>query len=238
MMPVFVIFLGLFSISMGLLAKKYPRIVLPVVFKLPETEPGKVALKGYTRVFRYCCCSFGVVVIAGYFLFLRLGWGDHFVLFSGVMIILIGSVLIIMRRKYRLPEGHKLLGGRLAGIVFLLVFFSVMIYAAYPAKISADAERLVISGSYGLTIPFEEIDSVKLIGTKPLIWEQANGVGVGAYSRGYYESEMGAVMQFVSSRKGPFLVVYSQNQKPIIINRRNAAETERLYATLSSCVNF
>ena len=203
-------------------------------YNLPETEQGKAALKGYMRLVRNCFCGLGVVVIAGYFLLSRLGKVEQAMpLFLGA-VFLVGSVPIIMRKRYRLPslKFNEYPFGKAAVWVLLFLLFCVGAYYIYPAKISADAERLVISGSYGLTIPFEEIDRVELIDKKPEIWEQANGIGIGVFCRGHYETEMGAVMLFLSSGKGPCLVVYSQNQKPIIINRRNPAETERLYAAL------
>ena len=229
----FITLFGSFLVLMGLLSERFPRVVLPSKFKLPETEQGKAALKGYTRVFRICVCGLGVVLIAGNFLLFQFGLAIYSALFSGAAVMVLGSVLIIMRRKYRLPGMEtQRLNGKAGFCILLFLLFCVGAYYIYPAKISADAERLVISGSYGLTIPLEEIDRVELIDKKPEIWEQANGIGIGVFCRGHYETEMGAVMQFLSSAEGPYLIVYSQNQKPIIINRRNPAETERLYAAL------
>lgn len=115
-----------------------------------------------------------------------------------------------------------------AGIVVMLVSMS------RPATIEVCDCRLVISGSYGMTLPTDEIKTAELLDTLPKITVRTNGIALGDMMIGHFRmKEIGACRLYLNTSRPPFVHIVTVEGKHIFFNTRDAARTRELFGRLN-----
>jgi len=234
MAPYFEYLIGGLFIILGFLAAKYPRF-FPNYKAMPEEEFERIAASGYFNIARTIFIAIGLLLILGKFIMSMSGYASQVGIFS-VSVIIIG-VIILWIIQYRYTK--MLVQVRLVRfptwltVAIIAAVIGFCLYAAKPARISLENDNLVIHGTYGLNLPTANITKVELRDELPKLIMRTNGLSLGKYQKGYskYE-ELGNVILFLHSGKGPFLIIYSDTERPIIINRSSPEKTMDLYKEL------
>jgi len=119
--------------------------------------------------------------------------------------------------------------------IFCLAMSGILFWSFQDNSILVDNTALKITGMYGKIYPLEQIASVELMDT--IDWSgsyRRNGASIGEIRKGYFElKEYGKTRVFVSSLRGPYLLVKSTGGETIVIARVNPEETLQIYNDLT-----
>lgn len=123
-------------------------------------------------------------------------------------------------------------------IAVILSLIFILYYGTRPPDITVYEDYVRISGMYGMEFMVEDISNLELREALPTIQSRINGMNLfGLANRGIYElEELGRTRLYSFSKGGPFIVMQVTNEY-IVINFRNAAETESLYKELEEATN-
>ena len=93
---------------------------------------------------------------------------------------------------------------------------------------------LVISGSYGMTLPTEEIKTVELLDTLPKITIRTNGIALGDSMIGHFRMKgIGACRLYLKINRPPFVHVVTTGGKHIFFNTEEPSRTRELFDALN-----
>ncbi len=125
---------------------------------------------------------------------------------------------------------------RIALFISFLIALAVVgdcIYTAMPAEIEVTAEQLIIKGRYDLTIAREDITEMEIRDQLPPSIARTNGLSFRHYRKGHFQlRELGNVRLYLHVDTGPYLIVYSKGNKPVIIDRGSPEEFYELCESL------
>ena len=120
-------------------------------------------------------------------------------------------------------------------VLFAVVVFGVVIAwsMSYKAsKVEVLPETFNIEGDYGMEMPYQAIDSIKVINELPETKYCKAGYSFGSGKKGEFRLKDGSDAKFYLLGKGaPYLMLYTRNGL-IFVNRKTAAETEQLIEEL------
>lgn len=120
----------------------------------------------------------------------------------------------------------------IGSILVILGVALVYVFGGRPAKIEANNEGITISGMYGETYLYEDIDEVKLITTEFDITARTNGSNIGSVLRGHFTTtEYGAVMLFIDTEIKVYISI-QMGDDIVIFNLPSVEETNTFYQTL------
>ncbi|HQA08544.1 MAG TPA: DUF3784 domain-containing protein [Syntrophomonadaceae bacterium] len=124
-------------------------------------------------------------------------------------------------------------------LVIVVVVAVVVTWNAIPANIEMEEEQVTISGAYGTSFKYADIDQVQLLEELPEISLRTNGISLGPINKGHFKLEDGgSVLLFLRNGKPPFIhITFNSDQKPIIINAGNPESTNQLFQELSERVD-
>ncbi|MEN6328194.1 MAG: DUF3784 domain-containing protein [Syntrophomonas sp.] len=159
------------------------------------------------------------------------GHGLSWVLFTVIIII-----MLIRARRFN-PPGPPNRYSRVAvivSIVFVLLIITGITWSALPSGYEFETGKFRITGAYGASMNYTDIESVRLDDQLPPIAMKINGVGLGPIAKGYFQTEKGeSVRLFVRANRPPFLyITIKSKHAPIIINCREPQQTTALYKQL------
>ncbi len=232
--------LGIVFIVLGFLVVKYPKLISGYN-TLPREEQEKVDVNGLTRMIRSVSIGMGLVMIIGsYILDIT---GNISLLDFMMLATIFGGVLIIILAQRKFTKNTKPSKiNRYGSWIVLIVVFAVIGFITYNAvsdKVIVHNDHVEITGSYGLVIPIQSIDKIEYWDYLPEITMRTNGISFWKYHKGNFRSkEMGKVKLFLHSEAGPYLVIYSQGNYPVIINRNTPEELYRLFNELNQRVDL
>lgn len=225
---------GVFLIIMGFLAGRYP-VFIAGYNTLPQKERDKINVKAYSRFMRNCFFLMGglIILVSSILTWLKM---SHAIGTSVLVILIIGVFLtIFLSRKYSKGVTSSRINTTSLWIVLITIFSVVLIsiYVAEPAGVGVKDNVLYITGVYGMSIPLEKVTKVEILDTLPSVRMRTNGLSFGKFHKGNYRMEnIGRVKLYLHSGKPPYLVIYSEGNVPIIVNRSTPEKIERLYQQL------
>jgi hypothetical protein len=122
----------------------------------------------------------------------------------------------------------------LALAVVLVVVFSI--WAVKDSKVEVLPEFFSVEGDYGMTTPYQAIDSVLVINSLPSIKYCKDGYSILGNKKGEFRLKDGTDAKFyLLGKEAPYLKLYTHSGL-ILVNRKTAAETEQLIDELRNKV--
>lgn len=189
------------------------------------------------------CFILGCIMFVG-FLLISL---ETFTVGFIVLAMFIPAILytIITAQKYdgtnfnnagEMKTSSKVVVAIIVGLLLALFGFiaSMIVKEMQPIAISLEPQSLLISGSYGQTVPFADIQEIQLVETLPEIHRRTNGSATGYVLRGHFlMAEVGPVMLYLDREKPPFIYLETLDQK-IYLSSATPELTRELFKTLQT----
>ncbi|MDL2282398.1 DUF3784 domain-containing protein [Parabacteroides sp. OttesenSCG-928-G06] len=228
---------GVFFIGLGLLVYKYPWMIAGYN-TMPKEKREKIDIKPIARIMRACFIVMGGVMILFPFIFDWIGlssWNEFLplvVIFGGVTVMMILTNLDSSVRGLLWTKGKKLT--LLFTVIFIVFIFGSLYQTGQPARITVADNKLRIEGAYGVTIPLEEITHVEVTDTPPRMNFRRNGLSFSNTHKGHFHSkEYGAHLLFLHGGKAPYLLLTTEKNGKILINRSTPEEIDQLFAEIN-----
>lgn len=160
---------------------------------------------------------------------------------SWVLFVVVIVVMLIRVRRFNPPgppSQQRRRTQRLALIITAVVAV-IVAWNALPSGIELQSDQAEISGAYGTSFKYAEINQVQLLEELPEISLRTNGISLGPINKGHFKLEDGSsVMLFLRNTKPPFIhITFNSDRKPIIINSGDPASTNQIYQELSARIN-
>jgi hypothetical protein len=136
-----------------------------------------------------------------------------------------------MRTKISVALGLVIFAAVAAGIVFMMTKDSK------PPVYEIEDTNLVISCSFGTSVPVKEISELALVESPPQIATKTNGLGLGSIYKGSFKlSDSRAARLFIDT-KIPLFIVFKYADTVFYINDTTAEQTKALFDKLSQAQN-
>ena len=120
-------------------------------------------------------------------------------------------------------------------LVVLLILASSVIPNYRETKVQFDNDTFKIKGTYGVIIPFKDIEQVDTVSAIPKISLRTNGYAFGKTRIGNFRFSDGSNAKlFVKKGFGPIVVIKSKDRVPVYINFEDKQKTIDLYNRLKT----
>jgi len=83
----------------------------------------------------------------------------------------------------------------------LLIVVGMLIYESQESEFSIQNNKILIEGSYGESIDFDEIKNIQLIHELPKLTMKTNGFDLGDIKKGYFKTAQGEIVKLIIHRK-------------------------------------
>lgn len=150
-----------------------------------------------------------------------------------IAVLLCGLLIAMIRMQRLFPELYP---GKLSKInIWIVAVITVLVAAAlicesFPVNVKVTDNTLTISGTYGITIPLQNITNVECVESLPPGKMKTNGFAMGNIYKGHFSlDKLGSCRLFLYYAHGPYLIIYSKGNAPVILDRSNAGEINTLY---------
>lgn len=132
------------------------------------------------------------------------------------------------------PDGKKrLIPIIIVSVVLLVGVPALMFWFSQPTEVIVTDEAIVIEGSYGREVPFDEVEDVTWT-TLPDIARRTNGADTGTRLTGHFRTEAGEdVLLFIDRDVEP-VIRLDWSDKTIYLNQSSFKETRQLYEDIRS----
>ena len=124
------------------------------------------------------------------------------------------------------------------GGVVLVILILVFSFGHSPNEINVSEGKIIIRGSYGITIKNENINSIELIESMPKIEFKSNGYSNGPEKKkGEFKLEGGRISNlYIESKEGPYIKI-TLDKYDVYINNKDKELTKNIYKLLNSKLN-
>ena len=126
-----------------------------------------------------------------------------------------------------------------AVIAAIIITIAVIIIVALmlnrdsqPAVYSIEDGQLVITCSFGVSVPLDEIVGLKITKTAPGIATKTNGAGIGSIHKGEYRLTDGSAARLYIDSSIPLFIRFTQDGTVFYLNAETAEATQALYDEL------
>lgn len=119
-------------------------------------------------------------------------------------------------------------------ILFIIVGFYLFNWGGFSVNIE---EELEVTGMYGFTTSYEEINNLQLVEEMPSIKIRTNGIGLAHLSKGYFKLENGEKVKLFIYHDTPPYIYFETIDGPVYMNSFNSDETKQWYEQLQEKVN-
>ncbi|MCT4785664.1 DUF3784 domain-containing protein [Exiguobacterium aestuarii] len=132
------------------------------------------------------------------------------------------------------PGGKKrLIPIVIVSVVLLVGVPALLFWFSQPTDVTVTDSTIVIEGSYGREIPFDELEDVTWT-TLPDIARRTNGADSGSRLTGHFRTEAGEdVLLFIDRDVKP-VIRLDWSEEPIYLNQSSAEATRELYKDIRS----
>ncbi|WP_214793343.1 MULTISPECIES: DUF3784 domain-containing protein [unclassified Exiguobacterium] len=132
------------------------------------------------------------------------------------------------------PGGKKrLIPIVIVSVVLLVGVPALLFWFSQPTDVTVTNSTIVIEGSYGREIPFDELEDVTWT-TLPDIARRTNGADSGSRLTGHFRTETGEdVLLFIDRDVEP-VIRLDWSEEPIYLNQSSAEATRELYEDIRS----
>ncbi len=153
------------------------------------------------------------------------------------LLILIIIYTGIKAQKFNPPDA-KNSSAKISILITLIIIIAVgagIAWTAMPPAINLENEQFTISGAYGVSIKYSDIEELNLTPEIPALSMRTNGLGLGPILKGHFQLEdKSKALLFLRSASGPVLIIKRQTKaEMIMINCKDPAETRLLYHSLN-----
>lgn len=157
------------------------------------------------------------------------------------LLILIIFYTVIKAQKFN-PPTIKNKSATISLLITLIIVIGVgagIAWTAMPPVFNLENEQFTISGAYGVSINYSDIEELNLAAEFPPLSMRTNGLGLGPILKGYFQLEdKSKALLFLRSANGPILIIKRQTKpEMIMINCKDAAKTRSLYQRLNNRLN-
>lgn len=204
---------------------------------MKEEDKARVDIKQVARLIGIMCYGIG-------FIFLIVGLIDGFRLvvpLEPFFIVLILFIVVILWRaqKYdgnifddmgRLRPGgkKKLIPLVIVSLLLLTVVPGLLLWFSQPTEVTLTDTALVIEGSYGQTVPYDEIVDVMLTNA-PDVERRTNGAATSSRLTGHFRTTYKEDVLLFINRDVTAAVRIDWSGKPIYVNLETNEATEQLF---------
>lgn len=160
---------------------------------------------------------------------------DNSILFIGIYPILAYSYFIWESLKYYKKQNKTI--ALLCIVVLigtaLLVSF-IFLKGMKPTEIRISKTELIFTGSYGESIPANQIKDINLINDLPQIKFKSNGFSTNQFKKGYFKTASGEkVKLLLSNAKPPYLEITKGNDQRIFYQTKQQASDSLLQSIIT-----
>ncbi len=127
----------------------------------------------------------------------------------------------------------------IAAVIIIVVAVVVGVMMLGDSKASTYEIKdgnLVITGSFGTSVPLSEITSLALTDTAPDIKTKTNGAGLGSMYKGEFLLTDGSKARLYIDAKQPPFIRFVQGDTVFYLNSDSAEATQSFYAELEAAV--
>jgi hypothetical protein len=130
------------------------------------------------------------------------------------------------------PDGKKrLIPIIIVSVVLLVGVPALLFWFSQPTEVTVTDEAIVIEGSYGREVPFDDVENVTWT-TLPEIARRTNGADTGTRLTGNFRTEAGEdVLLFIDRDVEP-VIRLDWSEEPIYLNQASAEATRQLYEAI------
>ncbi|MEC8458932.1 MAG: DUF3784 domain-containing protein [Bacteroidota bacterium] len=232
--------LGVLFVGLGyLITEKNADILLSGYNTMSKEEQEQFPLTEYLKCFKGFHLRFGIVfslIGAAFYLTNEelLGW--HL----GITPILAYIYFFYqVRELYTKMESQK--NSFKIGIIILIATLAFLIgmffWSERPSIVELDDQTLKISGPYGIELPLEQIDSLGISNTLPVINKRKHGFSTAAVAKGKYKGLEGHYLLLIDKPYNKVLWVGRKSGDPILISLKELDE-EKLFRELKESLKL
>lgn len=161
---------------------------------------------------------------------------------SWAVFIVVIVVMLIRVRQFNPPGPPSPQRRRRQRLAFIIAAAVAVLVAwnALPAGIELQSGQVTISGAYGTSFKYADIEQVQLLEELPEISLRTNGISLGPINKGHFQLEDGSsALLFLRNTKPPFIhITFNSERKPIIVNSDDPASTNQLFKELSARITI
>ena len=202
----------------------------------------RVDIKKVARLIAWMCYGMGAIFLIIALIDLS-GWNVPLEPFFLVLMVFIVGMLWRMQRYdgniydeagHLRPDGKKrLIPIIIVSVVLLVGVPALMFWFSQPTEVIVTDEAIVIEGSYGREVPFDDVENVTWT-TLPEIARRTNGADTGTRLTGNFRTEAGEdVLLFIDRDVEP-VIRLDWSDKTIYLNQSSVKETRQLYEDIRS----
>jgi hypothetical protein len=132
---------------------------------------------------------------------------------------------------------HTNMGNRknILTLILLVIIFSGVFFMVNTSKVKVEADNLIFSGLYGVTLKYEDIQEVEIKEALPKKLNRTNGIDFfGTYLGNFKAENMNKLKLFVKSKNDPMVYIRTKKDEYIIFNTQDKKETEDLFNDINS----
>lgn len=163
-----------------------------------------------------------------------------FEIYIGILIMLM-VIMIFVYVLYMQRFDHNKGSGTDKGIIYfiggvvLVVSILVFSFGQSPNEVSTNEGKIIISGSYGIIIKNENINSIELIESMPKVAFKSNGYSNGlGKKKGEFKLEGDRMANlYIESKDGPYIKI-TLDKYDVYINYKDKELTNYIYKILDS----
>ena len=235
-MDYFAISFSIFFVVMGFLVKRFP-ILIAGYNTMSAKKKKNVEIDKLSSLLCKGLVIGGVAALFSYYLFSFLELPRVGMIAFSCVTIVIPLVSVIIAQKYDHNPNSKLKQILLITFCIAVTLFIVgmMVWSSQPTQISLENDKVVISGIYGVSIHYSDIDTIERVESLPHIKIKTNGYALGGILKGHFRlDKYGACRLFIHGIHPPFIVLTPKEGKKIIFNapQEDADDLLKTYQTL------
>ena len=200
----------------------------------------RVDIKKVARLIAWMCYGIGAMFLIIALIELA-GWNVPIEPFFLVLMVFIVGMLWWMQRYdgniydeagHLRPDGKKrLIPIIIVSVVLLVGVPALLFWFSQPTEVTVTDEAIVIEGSYGREVPFDEVDDVTWT-TLPEIARRTNGADTGTRLTGNFRTEAGEDVLLFIDRDVEGVIRIDWSEKTIYLNQSSVEETRQLYESI------
>ncbi len=238
-MDYFAISFSIFFVVMGFLVKRFP-ILIAGYNTMSAKKKKNVEIDKLSSLLCKGLVIGGVVSFIFYYLFKFLDMPIVAMIANMCLPLVIVAIANILAQKYDHNPKTKFEQMILSIIICIVIIVPLFIVGLIicgnePIQISLENDKVVLSGIYGTSIHYSDIDTIERVESLPHIEIKTNGYALGGVLKGHFRLEKyGACRLFIHGIHPPFIVLTPKEGKKIIFNapKEDADDLLKTYQTL------